>query len=142
MTVDIKKAWEQMKKDLKKETGISGGFTMNARQIKNRTATYSVCNNKTYDEEIAYFEKQCAKVQTYTSWTDEEKAGCAARTAETVKAIQERKNKYGTKENEARYYEELIVNSKAFKKFEEAVGEVKTNIETIENFVYTIRFFY
>ena len=142
MTVDIKKAWEQMKKDLKKETGISGGFTMNARQIKNRTATYSVCNIKTYDEDIAYYEANNAKVQGYTTWTDEEKAGCAARTAETVKEIQERKNQYGTKENEARYYEELIVSSKAFKKFEETVGEVKTNIELLDNFVYTIRFFY
>lgn len=139
--MEIKKAFEQMKKDLAKEVGISGGFTMSAKQIKNRTATYCVCNNIPYEEQIAREKASDERVQGYTTWTDEEKANSHARSVETVKRYEARLAEFGTKENEAKVKMERIVNSKAFKKFSDEVGGCECNIEQMD-IAYYIRFNY
>lgn len=139
---DVKKAWEQMKKDLKKELGIEGGFVMNAKQISNRTATYTVCNNWTFDREIEYHKKEDERVQSYTTWTPEAKARSHKDKLAYISALEEEKAKYGTKENQAAVVRAEIVNSKAFQKFQDAVGKVETAIEIRENFLYYIRFNY
>lgn len=139
--MEIKKAWEQMKKDIKKELGISGGFTMSAKQIKNRTATYCINNVIPFEDEIAREKKTDAMVQGYDTWTAEEKARSHARSLETIEAYERRLAKFGTKENEAKYYAEQIVNSKAFAKFQQEVGNVSWNIEQMD-ICYYVRFNY
>lgn len=139
---EIKKAWEVMKKEIKKELGIEGGFTMNVKQINNRTATYLVCTNRSYEDEIAYREREIARVMAFTSWTDEEKAKSKAETEQVIAKYAERLAKYGTKENELRVTRDEIVNSKAFKKFASNFESVTTEFEEKENFYYYIRFNY
>jgi hypothetical protein len=139
--MEIKKAWEQMKKDIKKELGISGGFTMTAKQIKNRTATFCICNVIPYEEEIERLQRTMEKVQGYTTWTDEEKARSKERDLQTLAVYEEGLAKYGTKENEAETVTAQIVNSKAFKKFQEEVGAVEWNTEQMD-ICYYIRFNY
>ena len=139
---EIKKAWETMKKELKKELGIAHGFTMNAKQINNRTATYLVCNNIPYEEEIKREKDSNARVQAYDTWTEEAKAKYNAETERWVTQHEERLAKYGTKENEHRMVHEELVNSKAFKKFASNFENVTTEFETKENWLYYIRFHY
>ena len=138
---EIKKAFEQMKKDAKKELGISYGFTMSAKQIKNRTATLSVCNDIPYEDEIRRAEADDRRVQSYDTWTAEEKANCHARTIANVEAIKTKLAKYGTKQKEAEAVERQITNSKAFKRFREAVGDCVTTIDHMD-ICYYIRFHY
>lgn len=139
---EIKKAWETMKKELKKELGIEGGFTMGAKQINNRTATYLVCNIVSYEEEIKRAKDSNAIVQAYDSWTAEEKAKRNAETERQVAQYEELLAKYGTKENELRMVHEELVNSKAFQKFASNFENVTTEVEFKENFFYYIRFNY
>ena len=138
---EIKKAWEQMKKEIKKETGIYGGFTMNQKQIKNRTATYCICNVIPYEEEIAQCKSTDEKVQGYDTWTETEKANSHEHAMNTIKRYQEKLAKYGTKENEAEMVTKEIINSKAFQKFQKAVGVTDWNIEQMD-ICYYIRFNY
>lgn len=139
---EIKKAWETMKKELKKELGIEGGFTMNAKQINNRTATYMACNNRPYEEEIRIAKETIEKVMAYTTWTEEEKARSKANTENWIEKETERIKKYGTKENELKMIHEEIVTSKAFQKFASNFEKVTTEFEEKENFLYYIRFNY
>lgn len=98
---DVKKAWEQMKKELKKEfpneDGLHYNFTMNKKQIENRTATFLASVNHCYEGEYA-------------------DADLIAR--------------FGTAMNEARTYLEMIQNSKSFAKFSSTVGNVRMTIES------------
>lgn len=139
---EIKKAWETMKKELKKETGLESGFTMNAKQIKNRTATFLACNNIPYSEEIERLERDCARVQAYDTWTAEEKARHKEYTDGQIERYTKRMEKHGTKENELRNKHDMLVNSKAFKKFAANFDSVTTEFETKENMFYYIRFHY
>jgi len=139
---EIKKAWETMKKELRKELGIEGGFTMSAKQIGNRTATFLVCNNRPYEEEIRLANKDIEKVMAYTSWTEEEKARSRAYNEERIAHYTAEMEKYGTKENELKVTHEAILNSKAFQKFAGNFETVTTEFETRENFLYYIRFSY
>lgn len=131
--MDIKKAWNNFKKDIKKEgLDLSGLCYMTAKQIANRTATILLCNAIPYEEEIERTLKSIAKVQSYDSWTDEEKARAKKRDEETIAVYEAEMKKFGTKENEAKVTSEQIVSSKAFKTFcEDAEIEdtVSTNIE-------------
>ena len=140
--MEIKKAFEQFKKELKKETGIEYGFTMNKRQIENRTATKTVCYSKSYDYMITFFEKQIEKVQAYTSWTDEEKANSKARDLERIAELKELKRKYGTRKNEAIAQLKAIETSKSFEHFKSKVGDTKINLEIDSEGFYKIRFNY
>ena len=125
--MDIKKAWNNFKKDIKKEgLDLSGLCYMTAKQIANRTATILLCNAIPYEEDIDRTLNSIAKLQSYDSWPDEE------RDEETIAVYEAEMKKFGTKENEAKVTSEQIVSSKAFKTFcEDAEIEdtVSTNIE-------------
>lgn len=137
MANEIKKAFEQFKKELNKETGIKGGFTMNCRQIENRTATYAVCPTQGLDETISYFEKWIVENPETAKY-----AGCESR-VEYFKAL---KAEYGTRENYAKATVEKITGSKAFGKFSDIVGGVKWHIEISKDYCgndwYYVRFNY
>lgn len=139
--MENKKAFEQMKKEIKKELGISGGFTMNAKQIKNRTATYAICNVIPFEEEIEKLQKTMERIQGYDTWTAEEKERSRQRDMVTMAYYEEELKKYGTKENKAIKVTEQIVNSKAFENFQNEVGKVEWNIEQMD-ICYYIRFNY
>ena len=128
---DLKKAFELMKKELKKETGISGGFTMSAKQIENRTATYLVCNLIPYEKEIARIKASCERVRGYNTWTDAEKERfCNDYEQNWIPYFEKQIEDYGTKENYANVIAERIVNSKAFSKFSETIGGVRYHLES------------
>lgn len=141
---EIKKAFEQMKKDIAKESGIKYGFTMNKKQIEKRTATYCVCyGGSTYDEDIDYEIKSDMKVQTWDTWTDEEKHDHHLRMLERVKYFSVLESKYGTKQNQAKMTAQAIRNTQAFARFEEAIGNtVATMIEQDNEGFWRVRFFY
>jgi len=139
--MEIKKAFEQMKKDIKKELGIVGGFSMTVKQIKNRTATYCVCNDISFDDEIKRLIKENEKVQGFDAWTAEEKERCANKTEELIKIQKSLKEQYGTKDNQAKMILEQISNSKAFKKFSNEVGNAVCFIDKVD-WIYYIRFNY
>lgn len=142
-SAEIKKAFEQFKKEIKKEAGLEYGFTMNKKQIEKRTATYTVESSRTtYDENIAVAKMWDERVQSYDSWTDEEKARSHADAMERIEHIKARKEKYGTKANEVKTKAEIIKNSKAFKKFEDTVNKTTLTIEIDSEGFYKIRFNY
>lgn len=126
---EIKKAFETMKKELKKELNISGGFTMSARQIENRTATYLVCNLISYEKEIKYHEDTIERISK-SNRTDADKQRWYDDCNKWVSFWKSEQAKYGTKENFVKVEVERIVNSKAFAKFSEAVGGCKYHVET------------
>ena len=138
---DIKKAWETMKKELAKETGIAYGFVMNRRQIENRTATLAIPTDE-YDKVIESWLRSDERVQSYTTWTDEQKAETHRRTMETVARMEAKKAKYGTVANERKAILETILASEAFRKFQTVVGKTVANIERKSDGFYQIRFFY
>ena len=145
MANEIKKAFEQFKKELFKETGIKGGFTMSARQIENRTATYCICNLIPYEKEIAYHQNACERVRSYDSWTDAEKDRWCAGAEKTIAYYKDQLAKYGTKENYAAVMFETITKSKAYRNLCETFGGVRTYLEQKRNSgldVMYIRFTY
>ena len=118
--MEIKKAFEQFKKELNKETGIKGGFTMNAKQISNRTATYCVGRTESYE----------ATIKEFTDWKNRcNHAQIAAECERRISYATGMKNKYGTRENENNARIETVTTSKAFKKFCETVGTVNVHKE-------------
>ena len=117
---EIKKAFERFKKELNKETGIKGGFTMNCKQIENRTATYAVCPAIDFDSKIADAEAWAAKASR-----EDHKKICLE-TAEYFKAL---KAQYGTWEARAEEIIGKVTGSKAFETFSAAIGGVKWNTE-------------
>lgn len=141
---EIKQAFEQMKKELAKELGIKGGFVMNRKQIENRTATYLVNNGAiSYDEEIDEVLKRDVKVQTYDTWTAEEKADSHKRAMERVNYLEKCLAEYGTKQNEARAKRNEIAKSEAFKKFEDTIGNTACiRVETDPEGFWRLRFYY
>lgn len=141
MTTDIKKAWEQMKKEIKKELGISGGFTLNAKQLQNRTATYLSTVTLSYETAIAFLEKEIERVQGYTTWTDAEKENSRQRELAEIQRLEALRSRYGTRENQVVEEMKAITGSKAFEKFENAVGKTSFHIEE-NNGCYYIRFDY
>lgn len=128
---DIKKAFNQFKKDIKKEgLDLTGDCYMTAKQIQNRTATILICNNIPYEEEIRRSAQQGRYVMDYDSWTDDQKVRSAKSAFDSVLRSTQNLMKYGTKDNEFEQTEQFILNSTAFKKFVEAVGsEVYTTRE-------------
>lgn len=142
---EIKKAFETMKREIKKEMNISGGFTMSARQIENRTATFLVCNLIPYEKEIKWHEDQVKRVKAYTSWSEAEKTRWIDDANKWISFWKSEQAKHGTKENFAKYETERVVSSKAFEKFSAAVGGCKWHTEIKKDgnieFVY-IRFNY
>ena len=140
---EIKKAFNTFKKELAKETGHSGGFTMSGRQIELRTATYLVCNILPYDTEIERCRKTVEKVLGYDTWSDEAKERTKQEYAGYIAGYEARKAKYGTKENELLMTLKEVENSGAFKKFASNFEQVTLTTETgSDGFCYYIRFHY
>lgn len=125
---DIKKAFNQFKKDIKKEgLDLTGSCYMTAKQIQNRTATILICNNIPYEKEIRDTTLRMQKVLGYDTWTDEEKVRNAKSSTASILKYTQDLMKYGTKDNEFKQTRQFILNSTAWKKFVEAVGsEVQT----------------
>lgn len=138
---EIKKAFEQFKKEIKKEKGIAYGFTMNKKQIENRTATKFACYAASYDEVIEYYEHQIDKIKAYETFDDRD-----ARIVEDYKTeiegLRELKNRYGTRANQALALKKTIEETNAFKKFEETVGKTTLTTEIDSENCYKIRFRY
>lgn len=136
---EIKKAFEQMKKDLKKECGISGGFTMNAKQIVNRTATYCVRSSRPYETLIASAKRDIADAQNMADhdWV----ADFTKRSYEKIHKWEMLMSEYGTPFHQTKAEMNRIARSAAFKKFQDAVGETRMTIEEKDN-AYYIRFTY
>lgn len=139
--LEIKKAWETMKKEIKKELGLEGGFTMSQKQINNRTATFLICNATAYEDEIRREKETTERVQSYTSWTAEEKARQKEQADKNTAHYLERLERYGTKENEATATLKQLLNSEAFKRFSGNFEKVAAMIEQKEA-CYYIRFYY
>ena len=143
---EIKKAWDTMKKELKKEfknvDGLHGGFVMNAKQIKNRTATFTATGWESYEERIADYIKGHETVMTYDSWSDKAKQDHKVRTEEKIAYTKAKKAQFGTIENEAETYFNMIQSSKAFAKFCKTVGKVEMHREKNADQCNIIRFTY
>lgn len=142
---EIKKAWNQMKKDIKNELGedFGYGFTMSAKQLENRTATYCIRVATTYEFDISAVESEDARTQEWRVRDQEDierKARIHAEHLEKIERIRAKIAKYGTKENEVAEITNKVVTSKAFKKFSDAVGNVEWEPEIKD--CYYIRFHY
>ena len=139
---EIKKAWETMKKEIKKELGTTYGFTMNKKQIENRTATACICNNISYEREIAHAYNSIERIQAYDTWTEQEKADNKERNEQLIARYNEKLAQFGTKENEAITSLNQIENTKAYKKFVATMGGDVTMTIELKNDCYYIRFNY
>ena len=145
---EIKKAWNTFKKEVQKEVkfDMTGSCYMNAKQIANGTATIALCNDHEYDYTINYYREEIKRVNSYTSWTDEEKKRSEARTLESIREQESDKATYGTKVNEAKVKSDEIINSEAFKKLTKVINIQHTEIEFIKKWegmnVYQIRIHY
>jgi hypothetical protein len=141
---DIKKAWNQFKKDIKKEgLDLTGSCYLTAKQLANRTATILICNNIPYADEIKYTTAAIQKVCEFDTWTAEEKVRAIARDTEQIAKYTESLIKYGTKENEYKQTVEFILNSKAWNAFTTAVGtKVSTGYEEKEERLMYLRINY
>lgn len=127
---DIKKAFNQFKKDIKK-TGLdlTGSCYMTAKQMRNRTATILICNNIPYEQEIEYTTKAIYKMTTdeYDGWTTEQKMKSIRHHSENLLRYTKELKEFGTKDNEFNWTTQFILNSTAWEKFVKAVGsEVQT----------------
>ncbi len=133
--MEIKKSWNQFKKDAKKEglEFLNGCCYMTAKQISLGTATIYLCTSRSYEDEIQWYCKEINKIKInkYGGWTADRQERGINCCNEKIAFYEGEKQKYGTRENEAKVKASTIVNSKAFKTFCEASGlNVTTAIET------------
>lgn len=140
---EIKKAWETMKKNLKKEFAdglFDYGFVMNKTQIANRTATKTVCNTGTIDEEI---ESQKAFIENAVKWYKPEDYEIVKKNhTEYIEYLEACKQEYGTQRNRAEAEKKTLEESQAFAQFKNTVGDVKVSIEIDSDNFYRLRFNY
>lgn len=144
--MEIKKAWEQMKRNIKKElgkdyNGFNYGFTMNARQIENRTATFTISIAWSYERLMKYEQDRIDRVMADPDWSEEGRARIIEDAKENMKSIEDRRARFGTKENEVQWATKTFENSKAFEKFQNTVGKTTWELETRDGF-YGMRFYY
>lgn len=140
--VEIKKAFDTMKRKLAKEIGISSGYYCKAKQIENRTATLLVCNDTPYETEIERAQAIDERVQSYDTWTDAEKARSHEWSVKTIALYREKLAKYGTKSGELAATREALSNAEAFKAFAACFEEGVTLTTEQANGCYYIRFNY
>lgn len=140
---EIKKAWNLFKKEIAKEIDVdlTGCCYMNKKQIENGTATITIGNDLEFDWLIQHDRESIAKVNSYDSWTTEEKQRHEQRTLTYIADYEARKAKHGTKANEINYNAEQVLNSTAFKKLAETISIEDTGIELVKG-VYQIRIYY
>lgn len=135
-TKEVKDLFNKFKKAIKKEgVDLTGRCYMNAKQAKNGTATIFLATKFEFDPFIASIKDDIARVQSYDSWTAEEKAKSKAHSETHIAFLEAEKAKYGTRLNQAKALIEEIANSQAFKKFCEAVGAA-CGMEEKENAYY------
>ena len=142
---DIKKAWNTFKRELKKELDfdLTGCCYMNAKQIKKRTATISLCNCFDYDWEIEYSRKSIERVNSYDTWTAEEKKRHEQYELDMIAYYEANREKYGKKSNEAKAKTEAITRTQAFKKLSECIGVCGVCLELDESeAIYRLRINY
>ena len=139
---EIKKAFEIFKKEIAKECGFNGGFTMSKKQIELRTATFLVNNIISFEEEIKKQQESDERVQGFNSWTDEQKAKHHEYCMDNIRFYEKQKEKWGTKANEFSRKMKMLEESKAFAKLQDTIGEITLSAELKENFFNYIRFNY
>ena len=141
---EIKKAWNTFKKEIAKEVdfNLTGCCYMTARQINNGTATITLCFNMTYDREIDYHRKAIKRVNSYDTWTPEEKKKNEEHNTERIAYYEALKAKYGTRADEAAAKYEAIANSKAFEKLSECIGIDSYHVELNKDNCYQLRISY
>ena len=147
-TTEIKKAWNNFKKEAKKEISfdLTGCCYMNAKQIANGTATIALCNDIEYDTEIARQRRTIEQVNGYTSWTPEEKKRSEAHSLARIAEYEAEKAAYGTKTNEAQVKAVEITSSAAFIKMAKTIGVHAFELELVKKWeglnLYQIRIHY
>ena len=139
--VEIKKAFDTMKRKLAKEIGIKSGYYCKAKQIGNRTATLCVCNDIPYEQEILREQEIDKRIQGYSNWCEDAKACRHADAVKRIAKYQAKLMKYKTKSNEAKSVKETIERSKAFKEFADNFESATITTEEA-NGLYYIRFNY
>ena len=136
-----KKDFEQFKKAIKKENEWfdSCAFYMTKRQEALHTATVALVGNFSFEKCIEYERDSIEKVNSYETWTSEEKKNHENRGLKTIAKYQERLDNFGTPENEAKYRFEQLKNSQAFKK----LSDLGVSVElTLEGNLFYARFHY
>lgn len=132
--MEIKKAWNQFKKDAKKEglEFLNGCCYMTAKQISLGTATIYLCPSSSYENEIQWCCKELNEIiNNKYGWTAEQQERGINCCNEKIAFYEGKKKRYKSRENEAKVKASTIVDSKAFKTFCEASGlNVTTAIET------------
>lgn len=136
--MDIKKAWNQLKKDLKLEgIDLTGRCYLTAKQLQNRTATMLIVNSIPYEKEISESIDSLKDVLN-SDCSDCEKVENAKYYTKQTGTIAANMAKYGTKENEYNKVVKSILNSNAWNRFVSIVGNgnVTTCKEQKDIFLY------
>lgn len=139
---EIKKAFETFKKEVAKECGLKGGFTMSKRQIELRTATMLVNNIISFEEEIKRQEESDERVQGFSTWTEKQKMNHHEYCMENIRFYEDLKAKWGTKANEFSMKKKMLEESKAFAKLQQAIGNITLTTELKDGMFNYIRFNY
>ena len=139
---EIKKAFEIFKKEIAKECGFKGGFTMSKKQIELRTATFLVNNTISFEEEIKKQQESDERVQGFDTWTDEQKAKHHEYCMDNIRFYEKQKAKWGTKANEFSVKMKMLEESKAFANLQQAIGNINLTAELKEGMFNYIRFNY
>lgn len=140
---EIKAAWNTFKKEAKKEISfdLNGCCYMNANQIRIGTATITLCNSCSYEENIAMITRAIEMVNGYEGWTAEEKKRSEDYDRECIRYIESLAEKYNDRENEAAVKYDEILNSNAFRKLAETIGINGSALEAKKGF-YQMRISY
>jgi hypothetical protein len=117
----IKTAFNRMKRALRRELGLTGGYYCSAPQLRQRTATYNVCPRASYETQIGWVEGQKANINSLTRLSDAEKAERCAACDDRIAHLEARRARFGTPMQEACATLEAIEKSKAFAAFAEAM---------------------
>ena len=145
---EIKAAWNIFKKEAKKEItfDMTGDCYMNKKQIENGTATITLCNDIEYDADIANYKETIDRVNSYDSWTDDEKKRSEEHNLDMIRRVEYRKNLYGSKIKEAEDKYSEIINSQSFKNLVKAIGVNAVEMELVSKWagmsVYQVRIHY
>ena len=137
-----KKEFEQFKKDIKKEDKWfdTCSFYMTKRQETLHTATVALVCNLSYENQIKHYKDSIAKVNSYDTWTQEEKNHHRDSCLSRISNYEERLAKYHTPENEAKARLEQLKNTNAFKKLASMGVTVELVLDSMN--CYIARFHY
>ena len=142
-TNEIKNAWTLFKKEIAKEIDVdlTGCCYMNKKQLENGTATITLGNHLEFDWLIQHSLENIKRVNSYDTWTAEEKQRYEQSEMAIVADFEARKAQHGTKANEIKHNAEQVLNSTAFQKLAKTIGIIGTDVEFNKN-IYQIRLSY